>query len=121
MAQGTLTREATGNPLATSDLGNAPKQRQTLSGIRTGQGSVETDSFMQESVDSFLKGTEAMRSRQQSEDFIKGKLAAASGETQDELRARGGSRHEMAGLVQVELGNMMTAWHQEQVNDAQIN
>jgi hypothetical protein len=121
MAEGTLTREVTNNPLATSDLGNAPKPRRGLMGIQTGQGSVETDTVLQAGVDRLHAGVESLREKQRNEDFVRGQLAAASGETQEELRARGGSRHEMAGLVQVELGNAVTAWHQEQVQDARVN
>lgn len=121
MAEGTLTREVTNNPLATSDLGNAPKPRRGLMGIQTGQGSVETDTVLQAGVDRLHAGVESLREKQRNEDFVRGQLAAASGETQEELRARGGSRHEMAGLVQVELTNAVTAWHQEQVQDARVN
>ena len=121
MAQGQFTREQTGNPLATSDLGSAPKTRTGLSGIRTGQGTVDTSAGLTGSVDKLLSGTSALRQRQQTEDVIKGQAAALAGETEEELRARGGTRHEMAGMVQIEISNMMSAWHQQQLNDAKVN
>lgn len=118
MAQGQFTREDTGNPLATSDLGIAPKTRIGLSGIRTGQGFVETDSALEEGLSLLKAGNKARQQKRENQDFIRGQLAATQGETEEELRARGGSRHEMAGMVSVEVSNMMTAWHQQQVEAA---
>jgi len=121
MAQGQFTREQTGNPLAVSDLGTAPKTRAGLSGVRTGQGQVDTSSTLTDSVDTLLDGAASLRQRTQNEDFIRGQAAAMAGETEAELRARGGSRHEMAGMVEIEVGNMMSAWHQQQIQDAKVN
>lgn len=123
MASGTFNREDTGNPLEVTALGNNPKTRAALSGIRTGQGSVDTSgsSFLQQATGLLAKGTAALREKERTEDFLQGQMAGMSGETEAQLRERGASRHEMAGLVSIEVGNMMSAWHQEQVIDARNN
>ena len=121
MAEGTYRREVTENPLDQSGLGNAPRARRPLMGIQTGQGSVETDNYLAQASDRLQGSLNVLRTQRQNEDIIKGELAGAAGETQDELRARGGSRHEMAGLVSVELTNSVSQWYQEMAQDARTN
>lgn len=123
MASGTFNREDTGNPLEVSALGNNPKTRTALSGVRTGQGSMDTSgsSFLQQATGLLAKGSAALRQKEQNEAFLQGQMSGMSGETEAQLRERGASRHEMAGLVSIEVGNMMSSWHQEQVVDARNN
>lgn len=121
MANGTARRETVNNPLEQSALGAAPKTRTGLSGIRTGQGTTHTDTGMQAAAQSLSFGAGKLREKQRTEEFISGQLAAHAGETEDELRARGGTPREMAGMVSMEVGNAMNAWHNQQVNDARIN
>jgi len=119
MVQGTTRREDTGNPLQ-GDLGTPPKTRMALTGVNPGQA-VTTTVSESDNLDLLNSGLTSMRNQKRNAEYLAGKAAAASGQTEAELHARGASRFEMAGMVEVEMGNMLSAWSHDMATDAQTN